>query len=302
MASISQCLASMARLSLATTSRPAIQNTIPKFLAPSIVAQQTRNASGRPSGARKREKKKRTFKGFRVDRLDGMQQFALCDAVRYARAFEVGQNPLAVKYDLAVKLKTLKSGPVIKSRIRLPHPVKSDRRIGVICREGSALAIQARRAGAVAAGEESLFQIIREGTMDFTAMICDQGSADALAKANLGRLLGPKGLMPSVRLKTISNNVLGLLKEMAGADSYREKEGVVRLAVGQLGFSPEMLAANVKAFVGQIKEDCAALEDQVNKEVHEVVLSTTHGPGFSLNGGFNPTEEGITPAKLTGPM
>ncbi|KUI52747.1 54S ribosomal protein L1, mitochondrial [Cytospora mali] len=280
MASINQCLASMARLSLATASRPTIQNTIPKFLAPSIVAQQTRNASGRPSGARKREKKKRT----------------------YARAFEVGQNPLAVKYDLAVKLKTLKSGPVIKSRIRLPHPVKSDRRIGVICREGSALAIQARRAGAVAAGEESLFQIVREGTMDFTAMICDQGSADALAKANLGRLLGPKGLMPSVRTKTISNNVLGLLKEMAGADSYREKDGVVRLAVGQLGFSPEMLAANVKAFVGQIKDDCAALEDQVNKEVHEVVLSTTHGPGFSLNGGFNPTEEGITPAKLTGPM
>lgn len=221
---------------------------------------------------------------------------------RYARAFEVGQNPLSVKYELAVKLKTLKSGPVIKSRIRLPHPVKTDRRIGVICREGSALAIQARNAGAVAVGEESLFQIIRDGTMDFTAMICDQGSAEKLAKANLGRLLGPKGLMPSVRTKTISNNVLGLLKEMAGADGYREKEGVVRLPIGQLGFTPEMLAANVKAFVGQVKNDCAALEDQVNKEVHEVVLSTTHGPGFSLNGGYNPTEEGITPAMLTGPM
>lgn len=224
------------------------------------------------------------------------------DLLRYARAFEVGQNPLSVKYDLAVKLKTLKSGPVIKSRIRLPHPVKTDRRIGVICREGSALAIQARAAGAVAAGEESLFQIIRDGSMDFTAMICDQGSADALAKANLGRLLGPKGLMPSVRTKTISNNVLGLLKEMAGADNYREKEGVIRLAIGQLGFSPEMLAANVKAFVGQIKDDCGKLEDQVNKEVHEVVLSTTHGPGFSLNGGFNPMEPGVTPAMLTGPM
>jgi large subunit ribosomal protein L1 len=87
MASISQCLASMARLSLATTSRPTIQSTIPKYLAPSIVAQQTRNASGRPSGPKKREKKRKQHKSFRVDRLDSMQQFALCDAVRYVIRF-----------------------------------------------------------------------------------------------------------------------------------------------------------------------------------------------------------------------
>lgn len=260
-----------------------------------------------------------------------MQQFSLCDAIRYAttstsvsyvvllfdreeyqfthkllnryaRAFEVGQNPLTTKYDLAVKLKTLKSGPVIKSRIRLPHPVKSDRRIGVICREGSALAIQAREAGAVAVGEDSLFQALRDGTMQLTSLICDRGSSDKLAKANMGRVLGPKGLMPSVRQRTITTNVLGLLKEMAGADNYREKEGVVRLSVGQLGFTPEMLAANVKAFVAQIRDDCSALDSQINKEVHEIVISSTHGPGFSLNGGFNPTEEGLTPAMLTGPM
>lgn len=259
-----------------------------------------------------------------------MQQFSLCDAIRYAtsslcllatflfdregnhctdklwnryaRAFEVGQNPQTTKYDLAVKLKTLKSGPVIKSRIRLPHPVRSDRRIGVICREGSALAIQAREAGAVAVGEDSLFQALRDGNLELTSLICDKGSADKLAKANMGRVLGPKGLMPSVRTKTITSNVLGLLKEMAGADNYREKDGVVRLSVGQLGFTPDMLAANVKAFVAQVKDDCSALDSQVNKEVHEIVMSSTHGPGFSLNGGFNPTEEGLTPAMLTSPM
>lgn len=221
---------------------------------------------------------------------------------RYARAFEVGQNPQTTKYDLAVKLKTLKSGPVIKSRIRLPHPVKSDRRIGVVCREGSALAIQAREAGAVAVGEDSLFQALRDGTMELTSLICDRGSADKLAKANMGRVLGPKGLMPSVRQKTITSNVLGLLKEMAGADNYREKDGVIRLSVGQLGFTPDMLAANVKAFVSQIKDDCSTLDSSFNKEVHEVVMSSTHGPGFSLNGGFNPTEEGLTPAMLTSAM
>lgn len=222
---------------------------------------------------------------------------------RYSRAIEVGRNPIVVKYDLAIKLKTLKSGPSIKSRIRLPHPVRSDRRIGVICKENSALAIQARKAGAVAVGEESLFEIIRAGSMSFTNMICDQASADKLAKANLGRLLGPKGLMPSVRQKTITNNVLALLKEMAGQDNYREKDGVVRIAIGQLGFTPEMLAANVKAFVTAVKDDIVELGDAASsKEVHEVVLSTTNGAGFSLNGGFNPTDEEITPALLNSPM
>lgn len=221
----------------------------------------------------------------------------------YVRAFEVGQDPAAVKYDLAIKVKTMKSGPVIKSRIRLPHPVRSDRRIGVICKENSALAIQARNAGAVACGEESLFEIIRAGSINFTSIICDQSSADVLAKQkDLGRILGPKGLMPNLRNKTITTNVLKLLQEMAGADLYRENRGVVRIAIGQLGFTPDMLASNVKAFVGQIKDDCIALAQQGSKEVHEIVLGSTHGPGFSLNGGFNPTEPGVTPPMLATPM
>lgn len=215
----------------------------------------------------------------------------------------MGQSPYSVKYDLAVNLKTSKSGAVIKSRIRLPHPVRSDRRIGVICKEGSAVAIQAKAAGAVAVGEETMFEIIRTGSIAFTSVICDQSSADVLAKQkDIGRLLGPKGIMPSVRQKTITSNVLGLLREMAGADNYREKDGVVRIAIAQLGFSPEMVAANVKAFVAKVKEDCQALEYQTKKDLHEIVLSTTHGPGFSLNGGFMPTEPGATPAMLKGPM
>lgn len=181
--------------------------------------------------------------------------------------------------------------------------MRSDRRIGVICKENSATAIQAKAAGAVATGEETMFELIRSGEIAFTAVICDQGSADKLAKQkDLGRILGPKGIMPSVRQKTITGNVLALLKEMHGADNYREKDGVVRIAIGQLGFSPDQLAANVKAMVSKVKEDMRDIDQQTHKELHEIVLSTTNGPGFSLNGGFAPTQEGITPAMLTGPM
>lgn len=210
---------------------------------------------------------------------------------------------MSVKYDLAIKLRTARNGAVIKSRISLPHSVRSDRRIGVICKEGSALAIQAKAQGAVACGEDSLFDIIRAGSIAFTAMICDQSSADKLAKQkDLGRILGPRGIMPSVRQNTITSDVLGLLRELAGADNYREKDGVVRIAVGQLGFTPDMVAANVKAMVSKVKADCQDVAAQTPKAVHEVVLSTTHGPGFSLTGGFKPSDEAIQPEMLTGTM
>lgn len=202
-----------------------------------------------------------------------------------------------------MKFRTNRSGATIRSRIQLPHTVRSDRRIGVICKEGSATAIQASKAGAIATGEETMFDLIRAGTIAFTAVICDRNSADKLSKQkDLGRILGPKGIMPSLRQKTITSNVLGLLKEMHGADNYREKDGVVRIAIGQLGFTPDQLAANVKAMVSKVKEDMREIDTQTHKELHEIVLSTTNGPGFSLNGGFAPTQPGMTPDMLEGPM
>lgn len=203
---------------------------------------------------------------------------------------------------MAIKLKTNKSGPVIRNRIRLPHPVKTDVRIAVVCKEDSSVAASARTAGAVAVGEESLFEAIREDKINFTKLICHTDSQTKLNKAQLGRILGPKGLMPSIKTKTITSHVVPLMKELVGADDYRERDGAVRLAVGQLGFTPQMLADNVKAFVGQIKYDITQLEDTITKEVHEVVLSTTNGPGFSLNGGFNPTDASLTPEHLKSVM
>jgi len=103
-------------------------------------------------------------------------------------------------------------------------------------------------------------------------------------KAGLGRILGPKGLMPSAKTGTVVKNVADSVKDMVGASEYRERLGVIRMAVGQLGYSPEELQRNIKAFMDNVRKDCAGLSDRVSKEVHEVVLSSTNGPGLSLNG------------------
>ncbi len=217
---------------------------------------------------------------------------------RYLRATEVGRPPSSVKYELAIKFGTVKNGPVVRNRIRLPYPVLSSVRIGVICKEGSKLAEEARQAGAVDVGEESLYEAIRTGNTTFNRLLCHGDCQDSLMKANLGRILGPKGLMPNPKQRTVTHDVVGMMREMLGAGDYREKMGVVRVPIGMLGFTPQMLAENVTAFMKAIKKELAKMEDMVAKDVQEVVLSSTNGPGLSLSGAFNPSDESIAPEHL----
>lgn len=168
--------------------------------------------------------------------------------------------------------------------MRLPHPVKTDLRICVIAPPDSAPAKVARASGASVVGEESVFEAIKEGRIEFDRCICHQDSLPKLAKAGVARILGPRGLMPSAKTGTVVKDIASSLREMVGASEYRERLGVVRMAIGQLGFTPEEVQRNVRAFIEGVKRDIAGLSDQTPKDIHEVVLSSTRGPGLSLNG------------------
>lgn len=104
----------------------------------------------------KKEKKKKGGGDFIQHDLKDALQFSLTEAVRYIRAMEVGQNPVSVKYDLAVRLKTPKTSPIIRNRIRLPTPVRTDKRVCVIAEGEHAEA--ARQAGATIVGTDEVFE------------------------------------------------------------------------------------------------------------------------------------------------
>ncbi|KJK94698.1 hypothetical protein H633G_01414 [Metarhizium anisopliae BRIP 53284] len=299
MTAIDKCLASMARLSIAQVTRPST-TPIPKFLAPAFV--QTRQAS--VVRIKKVKKKRAIPKDFKRHNLEKRQfpQFTLCEAMRVLRAVEVGQPPASIKYEVHINLKTARNGPVVKNSIRLPHPVQSDWQIAVICPEGSDIATAATAAGAVAVGEETLFEAIRKEKIDFDRLICHEASEKALNKAGLGKILGPKGLMPSKRMKTIVSDVTKSIRDSAGAADYRERQGVIRMAIGQLGYTPDQLKANIQALLKKVKSECAEISEEVSKEVHEVILSTTNGPSLSLNGKFNDVEGETQPEALAGVM
>lgn len=111
-----------------------------------------------PKTKDKKDKKKQRTEFINHD-LRKVQQFSLVEAMRYIRAMEVGRDPMRTKYDIAVKLKTLKNGPQLRDRVRLPTPVRTDTRICVIA-EGK-VAEDALKAGATLAGTDEVFELVR---------------------------------------------------------------------------------------------------------------------------------------------
>lgn len=91
--------------------------------------------------------------------------------------------------------------------------------------------------------------------------------------------------MPSAKTGTVVKDVANSVKDMVGGSEYREKLGVIRLAIGQLGFTPEQMQQNIKEFMGSLKRDLAGLSDKISKEIHEVVSIYFH---YMTAGGLPP--------------
>lgn len=246
-------------------------------------------------------KKKKVSNSYKLYDLKSIEQFPLVDAMRYIRAFEVGRDPKSSKYEVHVRLRALKNGPAIRTRFRLPHPVKIEDRICVIAAPGSQAAADARDAGVTLVGEDDVFAQIKNGVIEFDRVICHLESLPKLNKSGVARVLGPKGLMPSVKTGNVVSNIKASLKDVYGSIEYRERRGVVRLAVGQLGYTPEELRDNMWAFMESLKKDISQMGDRTVKEIHEVVLSSTNAPGFTLNGDYRGPDS-IAPKELSGPL
>ncbi|KAF4214824.1 hypothetical protein CNMCM8980_008918 [Aspergillus fumigatiaffinis] len=289
MSSFGSILPSAARGILSTCQLPLRQRTMAPLL--SSFHQQVRGAKSNPQAKNKKanaksKKEKKGPREFKQKDLKDIEQFALCDAIRYLRAFEVGREPTSSKYEIHIRLKTKRDGPVIRNMLRFPHSVQTESRICVVCPPGTRHEKEARAAGAVLVGEQDVFDAVKAGKIEFDRLICHPDSLDALNKAGLGRILGPRGLMPSIKTGTVVEDVAARVEMLRGGTVYRERDAVIRLPIGQLAFSPEQLRDNLRATIEQVKKDAASLNDRIVKEIYEVVLTSTNGPGFSLNGEF----------------
>ena len=169
----------------------------------------------------------------------------------------------------------------VRGVVSLPSGTGRDVRVAVIAKD--AKAEEAKAAGAEIVGAEDLVERIQGGFMEFDRVIA---TPDMMALVGrLGKVLGPRGLMPNPRVGTVTPNVGQAVKDAKGGSiEFRvEKEGIVHAGVGKASFTEEALAANVKALLEALNR--AKPSGAKGTYVKRISLSSTMGPGFKVEPG-----------------
>ena len=168
---------------------------------------------------------------------------------------------------------------MVRGVVSLPHGTGKTVRVAVFAKEEKAE--EARAAGADLVGADDLAEKVQSGNIDFDRCIA---TPDMMAiVGRLGKVLGPKGLMPNPKLGTVTPNVVDAVKAAKGGEiEFRvEKAGIVHAGVGKSSFSQEALAENVRAFIGAIIK--AKPSGAKGTYVKRATISSTMGPGIKLN-------------------
>jgi large subunit ribosomal protein L1 len=182
--------------------------------------------------------------------------------------------------ELAVRLgiDPKQADQIVRGSIVLPHGIGKSQRVLVFC-QGPNVAV-AQQAGADHAGGKELAEKIKEGWMEFDVAIATPDMMSVVGP--LGRVLGPRGLMPSPKAGTVTQDVASAVKEYkAGKVEFRnDAAGIVHCVVGKLSFEQEKLADNVEALLGYVR----SLKPNSAKGVfiRSITLSATQMPGVPI--------------------
>lgn len=167
----------------------------------------------------------------------------------------------------------------VRGVVNLPSGTGRDVRVAVFAKD--AKAEEAKAAGAEHVGAEDLYEKISGGFMDFDRVIA---SPDMMALVGrLGKVLGPRGLMPNPKVGTVTPNVAQAVKDAkGGAVEFRvEKAGIVHAGIGKASFAQDALEANVKAMVDALVR--AKPSGAKGTYVKQISLSSTMGPGVKVD-------------------
>jgi large subunit ribosomal protein L1 len=167
----------------------------------------------------------------------------------------------------------------VRGVVQLPHGTGKTLRVAVFAKGDKAKL--AKEAGADLVGAEDLAEKVQGGTIEFDRCIA---TPDMMALVGrLGKVLGPRGLMPNPKLGTVTNDIVEAVKAAKGGQvEFRaEKAGIVHAGVGKASFSEAAIAENIKAFVGAISR--AKPAGAKGTYIKKVSLSSTMGPGLKLD-------------------
>lgn len=216
-----------------------------------------------------------------AEKVDKDKSYPIEEAVSLLT--ELSKTKLKESIDISVNLGVdpRKSDQNVRGATTLPHGTGKSVRVAVFA-QGDNVA-KAEAAGADLVGFEDLAETIKGGTMDFDVLIATPDAMRLVGQ--LGKVLGPRGLMPNPKTGTVTPDVETAVKNAkAGQVQYRtDKAGIVHGGVGQVGFEPAKIRENVEALIGDLRKAKPASAKGVFFK--KITLSTTMGPGVTIDQG-----------------
>jgi len=203
----------------------------------------------------------------------------LSEAVKLVKANATAKFDESVEIAVNLGVDPRHADQQVRGVVSLPSGTGRDVRVAVIAKD--AKAAEATAAGADIVGAEDLVERIQGGFMEFDRVIA---TPDMMALVGrLGKILGPRGLMPNPRVGTVTPNVGQAVKDAKGGSiEFRaEKEGIVHAGIGKASFTDDALTANVKALVGALTR--AKPTGAKGTYIKRISLSSTMGPGFKID-------------------
>lgn len=204
--------------------------------------------------------------------------YSLSEAVDIVKKSATAKFDETVDISIMLGIDASKQDQAVRNVVNLPNGTGKTYRVAVFAKDQKAE--EAKKAGADIVGGEELVEMIQKGDMPFDRCIA---TPDMMALVGrVGKILGPKGLMPNPKLGTVTMDIANAIKNVKGGQiEYRsEKNGIVHAGIGKVSFSKEALTENIKAFIDAVvKSKPAGVKGNYLKKM---TLSSTMGIGVQF--------------------
>ena len=211
--------------------------------------------------------------------VDKNKLYTLDEAVKLVKANATAKFDETVEIAINLGVDPRHADQMVRGVIELPNGTGRAQRVAVFARDEKA--DEAKAAGADIVGAEDLMEAVQGGTIDFDRCIATPDMMPLVGR--LGKVLGPRNLMPNPKVGTVTADVAEAVRAAkGGAVEFRvEKEGILQAGVGKASFSEEQLAGNIRALIGAVQK--ARPSGAKGTYMKRLAVSSTMGPGVKLD-------------------
>jgi large subunit ribosomal protein L1 len=211
--------------------------------------------------------------------FDGKMNISVEDAVKLIKSTATAKFDETLEIALNLGVDPRHADQMVRGVVQLPNGTGKTVRVAVFAR--GAKADEAKAAGADIVGAEDLLEIIQGGKIEFDRCIATPDLMPLVGR--LGKILGPRNLMPNPKVGTVTMDVKGAVDAAKGGEvQFKvEKAGVVHAGIGKVSFTEEKLAQNVRAFVDAVTK--AKPAGAKGAYLRKVSLASTMGPGVAVD-------------------